>query len=55
MMQDFLTRDNLGNFTFLMFVVVVVTEFTKRLIGEELKSFFKKGRFKTDHIVFLMP
>jgi len=25
MMQDFLTRDNLGNFTFLMFVVVVVT------------------------------
>ena len=52
MIDDFLTRDNLSNFTFLMFVVVVVTEFTKRLIGEQLKGLFKKGKFKTDYIVF---
>lgn len=47
MMEDFLTRDNLGNFTFLMFVVVVVTEFTKRLIGEKIKEDLKKSRIKT--------
>ena len=47
-MQEFLTRDNLGNFTFLMFIVVIVTEFTKR-IAEEL---IEKFNIKTEYIVF---
>lgn len=43
--QDFLSRDNVGNFTFQLIIVVVTTEFTKRLVKEDCI-------IKTEWIVF---
>lgn len=48
-MQDFLTRENLGNFTFLIFIVVAATEFTKKIADDLLE----KHSVKVEYIVFL--
>lgn len=44
--QDFLTIENIGNFTLLLVIVVVATEFTKKLLNES-------WRIKTERIVFM--
>lgn len=50
--QDFLTLDNVGNFTFQLFVVVAATEFTKRFINKICKLKGKKNKCETEFIVF---
>ena len=50
--QDFLTRSNIGNFTFQMFIVVFATEFTKKLLGKESERVNKISKVKTEWIVF---
>ncbi len=45
--QDFLTPENIVNFSFIIIVVVVATEFTKRILG-----YWAWWRDKTEFIVF---
>nr|WP_077369462.1 hypothetical protein [Anaerosalibacter sp. Marseille-P3206] len=52
MEQDFLTLDNVGNFTFQLFAVVAATEFTKRSINKICKLKHKDNKFETEFIVF---
>ena len=46
MIQDFITLESLASFTTLIFILVLVTEFTKRLIDQVFK-------IKTDLLVFI--
>ncbi len=44
MNQDFLTLDNVGNFTFQLFAVVAATEFSKRFINKVCKLKGKENK-----------
>lgn len=52
MNQDFLTLDNVGNFTFQLFAVVAATEFSKRFINKVCKLKGKENKVETEFIVF---
>ncbi|MGB4312447.1 MAG: hypothetical protein WBJ17_05950 [Natronincolaceae bacterium] len=49
--QDFLTLDNVGNFTFQLFAVVADTEFTKRFINKIYRLRNKENKCETEFIV----
>jgi hypothetical protein len=49
---DFLTLDNIGNFTFQLFTVVAATEFTKRFTDKLCKLTNKDNKVETEFIVF---
>ena len=52
MAQEFLTTDNIGNFTFQLFTVMAATEFTKRFISKIFKLRKKENKIATEFIVF---
>lgn len=51
MEQDFLTADNIGNFTFQLFVVVAATEFTKKFINKIYKLKNTENKCESEFIV----
>lgn len=52
MLNNFITLDSLGNFTIQLIIIVIATEFTKKLLGNEITIIKKKIDIKTERIVF---
>lgn len=52
MINNFVTLDSLGNFTIQMIVIVIATEFTKKLLGNKIKLFRFDFKIKTEVVVF---